>query len=67
MKEYSVKYKIEGTGYLNIVANSEEEAEEEFYRALCGDDLEIEDNTWIDNDVIYDIEWNTDILDTREE
>lgn len=67
MKEYSIKYELKGTGFLNIVANSAEEAEEEFYRALCGDDLEIEDNEWINQDVIYDLEWYDEILDTREE
>lgn len=67
MRKYRIKYEIKGTGYLVFTANSEEEAEEEFYRALCGDDLEIEDNAWINNDVIYDIEWDTDILETKEE
>jgi hypothetical protein len=67
MKEYTVKYKIESTGYLTFKANSAEEAEEEFERALCGDDLQIEDNMWIDNDTIYDLEWDVEVLDTREE
>lgn len=67
MKEYRVKYKIEGTGYLVFRANSEEEAEEEFDRILGGDKPQIEDNEWIDNDVIYDLEWDNKILETREE
>jgi len=66
MKEYSIRYELRGTGCLTFRANSAEEAEEEFDRALCGDPLEIEDNAWIDNDVIYDIEWDTEILKTTE-
>jgi hypothetical protein len=67
MKEYSVKYGISGTGYLTFVANSAEEAEAEFDRIMCGDKPQIEDNEWIDQDIIYDLEWNDEILETREE
>lgn len=37
MATYTVKYKIKGTGYLQFEANSEEEAREEFDKALCGE------------------------------
>lgn len=67
MKEYSVKYKLKGIGELVFMANSKEEAEEEFYRIMCGDEPQIKDNTWIDQGVIFDLEWDNDILDTREE
>jgi hypothetical protein len=67
MKEYSVKYKIKGTGELVFMANSEEEAEEEFYRIMGGDEPQIEDNSWINQDVIFDLEWDEEILETREE
>jgi hypothetical protein len=52
------------------MANSAEEAEEEFDRIMCGDKPQIEDNEWITDDVIYDLEWNlwdVEVLDTREE
>lgn len=67
MKEYTIKYKLEGTGYLTFMANSEEEAEEEFDRIICGDDPLVEENRWIDDYVIYNLEWDSKILDTREE
>lgn len=67
MKEYRIKYKLESTGYLIFKANSAEEAEDEFDRILCGDKPQIEDNEWITDDVIYDLEWDSEILDTREE
>lgn len=67
MKEYTIKYKLEGTGYLTFMANSEEEAEEEFDRIICGDKPQIEDNDWITDNIIYDLEWNSKILNTREE
>ena len=67
MKEYRIKYKVTGVGELVFSANSAEEAEEEFYRIMCGDAPQIEENEWIDNDIIYDVEYDDEILDTREE
>lgn len=67
MKEYSIKYKIKSTGYLTFMANSKEEAKEEFYRIMGGDEPEIEDNSWINQDVIFNLEWDEEILETREE
>lgn len=67
MREYGIKYKIKGTGYLTFMANSAEEAEEEFDRIMCGDKPQIEDNEWIDQDVIYDLEWDDEIIDVEEE
>ena len=67
MREYNIKYELKSTGCLTFVANSAEEAEEEFYRIMGGDKPQIEDNEWIDQDVIYDLEWNDEILETREE
>lgn len=67
MRKYRIKYKIEGTGYLVFTANSEEEAEEEFDRISCGDKPQIEDNEWITDEEIYDLEWDVRILDTEEE
>lgn len=64
MKEYTVRYKLEGVGRLTFMANSAEEAEKEFNRIMCGDRSEIEQNRWIDQDVIYDVEWDDEILST---
>ena len=66
MPMYQVKYKIKGTGYLQFEADSKEEAEEEFDRALCGEECENEENSWIDQDVVYDLEWDDEILDVNE-
>lgn len=67
MKEYRVKYEIRGTGYLVFKANSKEEAEEEFYRISCGDKPQIEENEWITEDELYDLENDVEILETIEE
>lgn len=66
MATYTVKYKIKGTGYLQFEANSEEEAEQEFYRAFCNEECENEDNSWIDQDVVYDLEWDEEVLNVSE-
>lgn len=66
MATYTVKYKIKGTGYLQFEANSEEEAREEFDRVLCGEECQNEANNWIDQDVVYDLEWDNEILDVNE-
>ena len=67
MREYTIKYKLKATGRLAFKANSAEEAEEEFDRILCGDEPQIEDNEWITDDVIYDLEWDNEIIDVEEE
>lgn len=66
MPMYQVKYKIKGTGYLQFEADSEEEAEQEFYAALEGEECCNEANSWIDQDTVYDVEWNGEILDVSE-
>lgn len=66
MATYTVKYRIKGTGYLQFEANSEEEAEQEFYAALAGAECCNEANSWIDQDTVYDVEWNDEILDVSE-
>lgn len=66
MATYTVKYKIKGTGYLQFEANSEEEAEQEFYAAFAGAECCNEENSWIDQDVVYDLEWDDEILDVSE-
>lgn len=59
MKEYSVKYKLKGYGYIKVTANNEDDAMEEIDRVFCGDKPRHEENDWIDDDVLWDIEWNT--------
>ena len=66
MATYTVKYKIKGTGYLQFEADSEEEAREEFDRVLCGEECKNEENSWIDQDVVYDLEWDDEVLDVSE-
>lgn len=66
MTTYTVKYKIKGTGYLQFEADSEEEAKQEFYAALEGVECCNEANSWIDQDTVYDVEWNSEILDVSE-
>lgn len=67
MATYTVKYKIKGTGYLQFEANSEEEAEQEFYAAIAGAECCNEENSWIDQDAIYgNLEWDNEILDVSE-
>ena len=66
MPMYQVKYKIKGTGYLQFEANSEEEAREEFDRVLRDEGCKNEDNDWIDQDVVYDLEWDEEVLDVSE-
>lgn len=67
MKEYKIRYKLTGTGCLVFRADSAEEAEEEFYRIMCGDSVQKEENEWIDDDIIYDVEYENEILETEEE
>jgi hypothetical protein len=67
MKEYNITYELRGRGQLTFSADSAEEAEEEFYRIMCGDKPLIEENDWIDSDVIYDVEYDNEILKTTEE
>jgi hypothetical protein len=59
MKEYSVKYKLKGYGYITVIANNEDDAMEEIDRVFCGDKPRHEKNDWIDDDVLWDIEWTT--------
>lgn len=66
MPMYQVKYRLKATGYLYFEADSEEEAREEFDRALCGEECQNETNNWIDQDTIFDVEWNGEILDVSE-
>ena len=66
MAIYKVRYQIKGTGYLQFEANSEEEAEREFYRTLSNEECKSEENSWIDQDAVYNVEWDEEVLDVSE-
>ena len=59
MKEYTVKYKLGGYGYLTVVAESEEDAMEEIDRVMCGDEPTHPENSWVSPEVVWDIEYTT--------
>lgn len=58
MKEYYVKYELAGTGFIRVTAHNEEDAQEEIDRIFAGDEPIHEDNQWIDQDVLWNIEWD---------
>ena len=58
-KFYNVHYELAGSSYIAIEAESPEEAREEVERIMCGDKPLRAENQWIDQDVIWDIEWST--------
>ena len=66
MKEYQVKYKIKTIGYITVSAENEEEAMEEVDRIFMDEDPKYSENTWIDQDVLWDCEWDTDTLEAEE-
>ena len=58
MKSYNVEYFIQGFKTITVAANSAEEALEEVERAFRGDECLNDDNFWIDQDSLWDIEWD---------
>jgi len=67
MKEYRVKYKIKGYGYITVTANDENDAMDEIDRVFCGDIPKHDENSWIYDDTLWDIEWDTsETIDARE-
>lgn len=67
MKQYCVEYEIKGKGYLVVEADSKEEAMSEIENVFAGDPPENEENSWIDQDVVWDLEWDTETVDAVEE
>lgn len=67
MKEYCVKYKLSGTSYIRVMADSEEDAMNEIENVFAGDPPENEENSWIDQEVVWDIEWDCETIDATEE
>jgi hypothetical protein len=59
MKEYTVKYELKGYGYITVTADDEDDAMDEINRVFCGENPKYEDNDWIDEDALWDIEWST--------
>lgn len=59
MKEYEVKYKLKGYGYITVIANNEDDAMDEIDRVFGGDPPKHDKNSWIDDEVLWDIEWDT--------
>lgn len=66
MKEYLVEYVIKGKGYIKVAAESEEEAFDEVWGAFGNEECKNEENDWIDQDALFDIEWNEEITKVRE-
>jgi hypothetical protein len=67
MKEYSVKYKLKGYGYITVTADDEDDAMDEINLIFEGEKPKHEDNDWINDDVLWDIEWDTvETINARE-
>jgi len=67
MKEYKVVYNLKPiTAEICVLAESEEEAQEEIERVFRGEEPQREENSWIDNDTLWDVEWYTDVEDVIE-
>lgn len=63
LKEYYINYEIKTytPGRICIMAESEEDAEDQFDSILAHEEEEVyEENEWIDEDVIFDVEWSID-------
>ena len=67
LKEYRVKYNLKPiTAEISVMAESEEEAQEEIERVFAGDAPERGENSWIDTEVLWDVEWYTDVEEVIE-
>lgn len=67
LKEYRVKYNLKPiTAEVSVMAESEEEAQEEIERVFAGGTPERGENSWIDTEVLWDVEWYTDIEEVIE-
>lgn len=67
MKKYNVKYELKGYGYITVTAEDENDAMNEIDRIFCHDEPRHEENDWIDDDTLWDIEWTTtDVIDANE-
>ena len=67
MKAYTVKYELKGYGYITVAAEDENDAKNEIDRIFCNDEPRHDENNWIDDNVLWDIEWTTtDVIDANE-
>lgn len=66
MKEYRVNYTIKGKGIITVYAESKEEAFDEVWGAFGKEECKNEENDWIDQDALFDIEWDEEITQVRE-
>ena len=66
MKEFRVKYRVYGDGYIRLMAENYKDAENEVYNVLCGNEPRHEENAWLDEDTLYDVEYNSEIIESHE-
>lgn len=67
MKEYKVKYTLKPVvAEIFVMAESEEEAQEEIERVFRGEAPQRDENFWIDQNTLWDVEWYTDVEDVTE-
>ena len=67
LKKYNVKYNLKPIcAEIRVMAESEEEAQEEIERVFCGETPEREENLWIDQEILWDTEWYTDVEEVTE-
>lgn len=64
LKEYYINYEIKTytPARICIMAKSEEEAIIEFTKIVAREDVKYEENEWIDEDVLFDVEWSIDMV-----
>ena len=67
LKQYDVKYNIKPIyAEITVMAESAEEAQEEIERVFQGDTPIRGENQWIDQDVLWNVEWYTDVEEVEE-
>lgn len=64
LKEYYINYEIKTytPARICIMAESKEEAYAEFTRIVAKVDTKYEENEWIDEDVLFDVEWSIETV-----
>ena len=64
LKEYYINYEIKTytPATICIEAESKAEAYAEFTRIVAHEDVKYEENEWIDEDVLFDVEWSIETV-----
>lgn len=64
LKEYTIDYEIKTytPATICIMAESKAEAYAEFTRIVAKEDVKYEENEWIDEDVLFDVEWSIETV-----